>query len=102
MSNGFSKQLAEKFTIGADFANALDSGESISESLSTVTAVDGSKNDATDDVLTDDSKSVSGTELKIGVEGGTVANSPYKITFLATTNLNNVYELDVLMTVLDI
>jgi len=102
MSDGFSKQIAEEFTIGADFANALDSGESIVLGSSSVVAEDVNEAVATDDVITSGSITVSGTKLKVRIEGGTVALSPYKLTFLIVTSLNNIYEKDVLMTVLDI
>jgi len=39
---------------------------------------------------------------QIGVRAGTAAGSPYKITFLLDTNKNNVYEVDVQMTVREI
>ena len=101
MADGFTKQIAEEFTISAQFSNALETGESIDVSNSSVTAEDLNGDDATDSVLTSSSKTVDGTKLKVRVEGGTVTLSPYKITFLITTNLNNIYELDVFMTVAD-
>ncbi len=102
MADGFTKQIAEEFTIGADFDNVLDAGETIVLGSSSVVAEDINEEVATDGVLTTGSISVDGTSLKIRVEAGTIALSPYKITFLITTSLNNVYEKDVLMTVLDI
>lgn len=101
MPDGFTKQPSEAFTIQASFTNVLDTGETITLGNSTVIALDNAGVDVTATVIFTGSKSVDGVYLKAKVQGGTEAASPYKITFLASTSLSNVYEKDVLMTVAD-
>jgi len=101
MPDAFTKQPSETFTIQASFVNVLDTGETITLGNSTVIAKDNADVDVTDTVIFAGSKTVSGVYLKAKVQGGTEAASPYKITFLASTDLSNVYEIDVLMTILD-
>lgn len=100
-TDGFTKQIAEEFTIQADFSNVLIGTESIELGSSSVVAEDVDEAVATDDVLTSGSMTVDGDNLKIRVEGGSVGGSPYKITFLIGTSENNIYEKDVFMDVQD-
>lgn len=96
----FYKQPDEKFVIAGDFTDELTTGEAISVSSSSVSAVDGDGNDATSTVLS--GKEVDGAYLKTTVLAGTEGSSPYKITFKAVTDLGNVWEIDVRMKVTDV
>ena len=95
----FTKQNHEKFVISGSFINDLDDGELIVLADSTVTAVDVDEEDVTSTVLNAATKSLDMPKIKIQVQDGLEANSPYKITFRATTDAvpANVFELDVIM-----
>ena len=99
--NYFSKQAYEKFTVGADFSNVMDTDESISVSSSEVVAVDNAGTDVSDTVLVSGSKAVdsTGQQLNIRVQAGTESGSPYKITYKAVTDVGEYYEIDQYMQV---
>jgi len=100
----FTKQNYEQFFIAADLVDVLETGESIDLTNVDVSAIDGNLDDATAVVLQaatialDDSPD-GGTDnmVKIRVQAGVEADSPYKITFKMPTNLNNKWELDLKM-----
>lgn len=97
----FIKQTSEKFTIQADFSNALDTGETITLASSSVVAEDSNGDDVSDTILVPGSKSVDSQYLKIKVQAGSESYSPYKITFLALTSLSNIYEKDAFMVIIE-
>ena len=97
----FSKQVDEAFVIAADFRQVLGQGESLNEAACVVTAYDvKGKVDATADVLTSGTKTVSGTQLLIQVQSG-VDKKNYQITFIGKTDATpeNSWKVDVLMKV---
>lgn len=97
----FEKEPWESYLISGDFQNVIeDSGESIVLGSSTVTAVDKDGTDASADIL-DGAPSTLGDYLTIRVKEGTLANSPYEITFRITTTLGNKWEMDVEMVMID-
>ena len=95
----FTKQSWETWIIATDYSDDLETGETIVLATSSIIAVDKNAEDATDDVLNQSGKAVSGALLQIRVEAGTASLQPYKITFKAITNLGNKYEYDVKMVV---
>jgi hypothetical protein len=99
----FYKQPGEKFFIDGNFEDVLTTGEEIVLNSSTVTAVDSQGEDATDDVLFANTKTIQdNTKLAIRCQAGAEASSPYKITFTISTDLDNVWEIDVQMRVEEI
>ncbi len=99
--DSFSKQPYEVFSISASFVSNLGDSETIEIGSSAVTAVDKVGNDATDDVIVSGTKAVTDGVMRVQITAGTVALSPYKITFRSVTNATpaNKYELDVTMKV---
>jgi hypothetical protein len=95
--NAFFKQPDEVETISMDYTRRLNSTETIS-SLS-VTAATIAGVDATSTLIA--SSSISGVYCYAKIQAGT-NNTKYKITFKATTSEGNIYEEDVLLTVLSI
>lgn len=98
----FEKQNYESFFIAADLVDVLEAGESIDLTNTTITAVktDGIT-DATAIILQPATKALDdspdgGTNnmVKIRVQAGVEADSPYKITFRIPTDLNNQWEID--------
>ncbi|MDY6957797.1 MAG: hypothetical protein SVK08_01435 [Halobacteriota archaeon] len=98
-TNYFSKQNYETFTVAANFTNVMNSDETIVLASSDVVAEDKDGNDVSDTVLVSGSKAVDGFNLKIRVQAGTAASSPYKITYKAVTNVGEQYEVDQFMEV---
>ena len=103
----FTKQNYESFFVAADLVDVLETGETISLSTATITALksDGITN-ATDIILQPLTKALDGSPdggtdniVKIRVQAGVEADSPYKITFKIPTDLNNQWEVDVKMKV---
>lgn len=103
----FTKQSYESFYVAADLEDVLETDEIIDIDTSTVTALksDGST-DATDIILQPTTKALDdspdgGTNnmVKIRVQDGVEADSPYKITFKMVTSLGNKWEVDVKMKV---
>jgi hypothetical protein len=100
--DSFTKQPSEEFYIAGGFTNVLQTGETIVEGSSTVTAVDTSDDsDASTIVLEQATKTVDGVYLKMQCKAGE-NNGKYKITFRASTSDGNLFEVDVLMRVKEI
>lgn len=97
--DNFSKQSYESFVVSANFENNMESSEDLVLASCSVTATDSDGADASSTVLEDGSIQVSGQALQIRVKAGAEANSPYKITFKAVTDLDNKWEKDVQMTI---
>ena len=94
----FSKQPSEEFLIEGDFSKDIGSGETIVLGTSTVVAED--KTGTADSSVLDQSAKAISSSLKglvIRVKAGAEDKSPYKITFVIITSLNNKWELDVVM-----
>jgi len=100
--NSIEKQPDETFIIESDFVNVLTESETIQLSESTVNAVDVNGDDATSEVLDLGTKMVEDSKLKIRIKEGNSDYSPYKITFKAVTDENNIYELDIILEVKEI
>jgi len=99
--DSFEKQNYESFFIAADLVDVLESGESINLSGTTITAIDKDGNNASSIVLQTGTKALDdspdgGTNnmVKLRIQAGEEANSPYKITFRIPTDLNNQWEID--------
>lgn len=97
----FTKQNYEQFFIAGDLVNVLETGESIVLADTTITAINSDGDDATTEVLQAVTKALDdspdgGTNnmVKIRVQEGAEANSPYKITFRIPTDQNNKWEID--------
>lgn len=96
----FHKQPSEKLVIYGDFSNNLADGEYIITPEVSVVRNDG---EAETGVTT--SPQVAGDDnerVATIVYGGDPDYSPYQITFKGTTNLGYVWEIDVLMRVLEV
>ncbi len=91
----FRKQPAEKYPVAVDFAYALDTGETINATTSTVKAYDANGNDVTTTII-DGSITVNGSEIRATVKGGDDGNT-YKLTYTCVTNNGNQFEQDVKM-----
>jgi len=105
----FTKQNSETFFISVDFTDVLETDETIVVGSCTVVAKDVAGADTSSGVLAAGSIAVGdaadGTTdgvLKIKVKAGTEALSPYKITFTAVTSLNNTWEKDIEMCVVEL
>lgn len=96
------KQPNESFPVYADFVNVLATGETLVIGSSSVTVLNSAGMDVTTDIC--QGLSVFGTtKLKTLLKkAGTEAASPYKITFIAKTSLNNEYEIDGKIRVVDL
>lgn len=94
----FLKQPSEEFTIALDFSGDLETGETIASK--TVTASDlADSSDQTATIIV--SSSIDGSRVRVRVRAGTNGHD-YKITAVATTNLSQVYEHEVIMRVRDL
>jgi len=108
--NNFVKQPNEQFYISGSILNNQASDEKIELAGSSAVITDEDGVDVTTDLKVISSDAISDDPkgdyvdnmYQIGVQAGTAAGSPYKITFLLDTNKNNVYEVDVQMTVREI
>ena len=98
------KQSWEEFYIGADFYDVLksDGTEVLVLASCTVTAVDKDDTDVSDTFtqqatisLDDSEEGYEDNVLKIRVQDGATASSPYKLTFKAISNLGNKWEKDI-------
>jgi hypothetical protein len=99
----FYKQPSEKFYISAGFSDVISTGETIVIGNCSVVAVDKDGTDVTSTVLIVAELAVSGTTgLLVRVKDGTESASPYKITFTCATNLDNEFEVDVEMRIIDL
>ena len=93
----FEKQPKETFFIAADFSERLAAGETIL--TATVSAViAGTTTDVTTTIIS--SSSISGDNVNVKVKAGS-SGSSYKITVLANTSSSSIYELDILMRVVE-
>lgn len=100
MSNEqFNKQPEEIFPISVDFSRVLADGETLDESASTVTAYDEEGTDVSDDIIEGSLNVVDG-KIYQKIKGGE-SGKVYKITFLAATSEDNIFEKDLMMNVLD-
>jgi len=95
----FEKQSWETWIVAMDVSDDLETGETIILATSTISAKDNNGDDATDDVLDQGGKAVSGSLLQIRVVAGSAALQPYWIRFRALTSNDNKYELDVKMVI---
>ena len=100
--DSFRKQNSESFFVDADFTNVLSTGETLVLGDCSVEAVDVNGDDVASTVTDQDSLAVDGNKLKIRVQAGTEAASPYKLTFKATTSGANVWEKDVHMRIREV
>ena len=92
--NIFRKQPAEIIPVSVDFENVLETEEIIS-SLSAI-AYDSAGLVVTSTII--NATSIVSPKCYVTVKSG-ISGAKYKITFIATTNLGNVYEEDVFMSV---
>lgn len=99
MKDAFKKQPLEVFPISVDFSRVLESLEFVDENNSSVIVTDADGNDVSTEIL-EGSLSESGGVIIQKIKGGETGKS-YKITFLAVTTLNNTFEKDIRMDVLD-
>jgi len=90
----FMKQSSETFPISVDFSDNMETGELISSQV--ISAIDNAGDNATADILSDPGND-GAQATTVRVLAGTEALSPYKITFTATTDEDNIWELDILM-----
>ena len=95
------KYKYETFEIGWDFTKDLDTGETPSLIPSTVTATDCAGTDASTTVLDASTKIVTGNELLIACQAGSLDFSPYEIIFKCVTTSGNQFEGIVTLNVLD-
>lgn len=100
----FTKQNYEQFFIQGDVVDVLEDGENIDLTNATVIATDKNGEVVTSSILQTASKALGdspdgGTDnaVKIRVQEGVEALSPYKITFRIPTDLNNRFEIDLKM-----
>ena len=94
------KQPDESYPVYADFVNVLATGETLDLTSCDVKVEDSAGVDTTDTMVV--GLSIQTTKLKTQLQLGTVAASPYKITFTGITNLNNIYEIDGKIRVVDL
>jgi hypothetical protein len=96
------KQPSESYPVYADFVNVLITGETLELTSCDVKVYDVNGLDVTDDMVLGLSTSET-TKLKTQLSAaGSVAASPYKITFTAITSLGNIYEIDGKIRVVDL
>ena len=93
--NGFSKQPYEEFVIAGDFADVLETGETLDLSSSSVSATDKDGNDVSLTILEQATVVIEGSQLKVRCMAGESDLSPYKVTFRTSTNLTNKWEIDI-------
>jgi hypothetical protein len=96
------KQPNESYPIYADYVDVLVTDEDLEIEECTVTVVDSAGTDVTTEMV--QGLSVQDvTKLKTQLKpAGAVASSPYKITFKAVTSLDNTYEIDGKLRVVDL
>jgi hypothetical protein len=97
----FSKQPYEEFTIYADFSQNLLEDEVVSSQ--TVTITDKSNVNVSSTVSSQASVRNDGaSKVSVLVRAGSVADSPYKITFQCITSLSHKWDHDVQMIVQEV
>lgn len=107
------KQPAETFSVGNDFYNELDSGETLVLSGlvngvttdSTAVAYDKNSNDVSSTILVDNTLAIVANDagvqdvaLQVKVRGGTLADKKYTLSLRAVTSEGNLYEGDIELT----
>jgi len=94
----FTKQSYEEFVITGDFSNVLSTGEKIT-GTPTVSAIDNSGADVKTTVTDQTTITSNDSQVSVLVRAGSVASSPYKITFNVVTDSTpaHKWELDVSM-----
>ena len=83
------KHSEEVFGISYDFLGALNDTEEIVLATSSVTVTDKNNVDATSSLVVPASVSLVGTTLHVTLQGGSMDESPYKLTFAAATDEDN-------------
>ena len=103
MPHVLTKQIDETFEIWGGITDVISSGESIVIANCTIVAVDNAGNVVTADLLDLATMAVyDTTKVRVRIKAyGTVAASPYKVTFLMVTNSPNTYEVDVFVKIKD-
>jgi hypothetical protein len=87
-----SKYPDERFVIAGDFRKApAQAGEELLLVSCTATAVDKYGHDASADILTAGTLAADGTRLSVRCKNGDATKSPYQVTFVMETTLNNCY-----------
>lgn len=101
MPHTLTKQINETFEIWGGITNVIASGESIVIANCTVVAVDKDDTDVTATLLDVSTIAVyDTTKVRVRIKAaGTVAASPYKVTFLIKTNEPNTYEIDIFIVI---
>lgn len=94
--NAFTKQPAEAYTIGLEFAGKLPAGASLNSGI--VAAFDPTGADASGTVLSGTSATIAGTQALIKVQAGTHGLA-YRLRFRVTLSNADVLEEDILMQV---
>lgn len=96
--NQFSKQPSEKFPISIDFStNTLDELESITSY--DLVIEDFNNIDVSDSMIIDSSNDDNTVNI---VVGNGVNGCKYKLSIIVNTSLNNIYEEDIFINVIDI
>ena len=106
MTNNFFKQPSEEFFIYGSILNIQKDNEVVLDT-SSVAVEDKDGTDVSSTIIMTGSEGLYSdpdgdyvnNAWRVGIQGGVAASSPYKITFLLDTNLNNVYEIDVVMSI---
>jgi hypothetical protein len=94
------KQPAEIIPVGVDFRKNLSVGEALTMgSCSSVVYNEGGE-DVSDDLIVENSLSISGTVLSVKVTGG-LSGVRYKLSIRGGTTLGNLYEGDLLLKIVD-
>jgi hypothetical protein len=88
------KRPIEEFRVSWDFANDLESGDSVTGQL--VTAVDSDGTNVSASFL--QSPAISGAKIVVQIQGGTDGKD-YTVTFKATTTQGDVFERTLLVRV---
>lgn len=99
---GISKQPSEKFYIAGEFRKNMETDETLVLVSSSVSAVDKDDSDVSATILDQSTLAVDGTQLQIRLQAGAEDKSPYQVTFLATTSIGNVWEVDLKVEITEI
>lgn len=89
-----SKQSYERYVVGCNYDKVLGDAETIVLLSSLVEAKDKNGNDMSTVVIEQATFAVDGSRLKFKIREGIEAESPYKITAKAETDLGNRFEVD--------
>lgn len=88
------KQSYERYVVGCNYEKVLGSSEAIVLANSIVEAEDKDGVDKSTIVIEQATFVVDGTRLKFRIREGVEAESPYKVTAKAETDLGNRFEVD--------